>query len=199
MKTIAVLSTLLGLSTTALADTHVPAPARTATTTPVADAVVATTAAPTAMPNAYVALDGSAGVEAIFYVGLAVDGGVRIANTPLYAHGRFEHGAAAAWLSGDGTYNTARLGLEARACSTGSRICVFGGVDGGLRRAEMIDSFEGDSTSLVVSGAMLFPRAGLEAGGSRVRGRFAFELPTAIEGNEALVGAAVIAGVGYTF
>ncbi len=203
MKSIAVISTLLGLSAIAHADApagaHVPPPVQTAAA-PADDGVTVAQPAPRSeLPAGYLALDATAGIEAVFYAGLSLNGGLRIARSPLYLRGQIERGKATQIFADAGTYNTARLGLEARACGAHAHLCVFGGVDGGLRRAEVFDDQEDGGAPHVISGPMVFPRAGLEVGGTRVRGRLMLELPTAFDDNESFTGVAVTAGVGYAF
>jgi hypothetical protein len=78
----------------------------------------------------------------------------------------------------------ARVGLEARGCSTGSIVCGFGGVDAAFTA---IQFYSGNVV-------LLLPRVGLDIGSRHVRLRIALEL--GVDG-KADVAAGLDAGIAY--
>jgi hypothetical protein len=165
----------------------------TATADPIEQAAVRAT---TTGPSGYVHLGLTSGLEQLLYAGAHLDGGFRIGSTPLYVRGMVESGRAIAVLDA-GNYQSYRLGLEARRCAITT--CLFAGVDGGTRRAQLVHDFDsGMSVTDHYNVGLVIPRAGIEVG-SRLRGRFALELPTAFDRTDSVTGLAVSAGVGYAF
>jgi hypothetical protein len=146
-------------------------------------------------PAGYLGLGGTAGLSNIGYAGFALEGGARLGSMPLYVRGQLDRGIGQTVFR-DGTYQSYRLGIEVRHCDGVFRGCLFGGVDGGVRRAQLFDS-ETDMEERL-SDPMVIPRAGIELG-SRVKARIALELPTSFREEETLTGFGVTVGVAYVF
>jgi hypothetical protein len=151
-----------------------------------------------ASPRGYVGVGGLAGVDAVFLAGVSLDGGARLGTSPLYLRGRVEAGRAGTWGGGNGNYQSALLGIEARACAI--RACVFAGIDSGARGVQLTHVLDdGMQVHEDYTAGLIVPRAGVDVGGTRIRGRFGVELPTEIAGDRSQTGFAVTAGIGVVF
>lgn len=146
----------------------------------------------------YVGVSAGAGVEHVGYAGGNLDGGFRIAHTPLFVHAQLSAGGATT-VTSDGTYSLLRAGVEGRWCPS-SIACLTGGVDAGRRHIDLDD--EDDLGRVVVredeSYLIVVPRLSAEFG-RRLQMRVALETPTSMRENEALVGFGFSIGAAYNF
>jgi hypothetical protein len=102
---------------------------------------------------------------------LAVEGGLKLASAPLWIHGFLAKGSSFDF-EGGGDLTRGLIGLETRGCSSHG-VCGFIAVDVGYQ-TQVWNSL--DEMTEHHSGMLIGPRAGLDAGGERVRFRFAFEV-----------------------
>ena len=139
--------------------------------------------------------------------GISLDGGVRLGDTPLFAHARVTTGASGS----DGSYQQLRAGVESRGCIAQGWVCAFAGLDLGYQHDHMIDKpwfwWSGDDGSnqppIMETDAhdlMAVPRVGVELG-TPIRVRAALDIPftTRLDEPETRAGAAVSLGLGYAF
>ena len=69
-------------------------------------------AADDGVTRGYLAAGGTVGVEHVGYLGANLDGGVRIAQTPVFAHAQLSTGVASTGFMTDGRYSSFRAGPE---------------------------------------------------------------------------------------
>jgi hypothetical protein len=102
---------------------------------------------------------------------LIVEGAVKLPRVPLWVHGQGAFGGSVDF-EGSGAFRRVYAGLETRAC-TSPGLCGYLGLDAGYElqtwsaHGEMTEHFEG---------AVIGPRFGLDAGGTRARFRLGLEL-----------------------
>ncbi|CAN5203355.1 hypothetical protein BH11MYX1_BH11MYX1_33020 [soil metagenome] len=130
----------------------------------------------TPMPKAYVGLGADAGLDSWLRLGFTAEGGVRIAETPIYVRGLVASGELAD-LFRSGTYAEYRAGAEARASFRRGTLSAFAGVDLGLERDHWREGSD-SGTGLMHDDRMtlIAPRLGAEVG-KQVRFRAAIEAP----------------------
>jgi len=174
--------------------------------------------------DSYVNVGASAGVMRIFAAGVNVDGGMRLGDSPLFAHGQVAVGK-----SGSGAYQQARTGIEARGCITQGWLCGFGGLDVGYQHdhadgailfghpqhdlgsdQDFYDVFAADELVTDSHDLLAVPRVGIEVG-RELRARLVLELPayTSLDEQDCMssagvrcgngAGLMVSAGLGYAF
>jgi hypothetical protein len=156
--------------------------------------------------DGYVGVGVELGGQRALMGGFFLDGGYRLGDTSLFAHGRVTGGASGS----DGDYQQVRAGIEARSCSDSGWVCGFAGVDAGYQHDNMIDApffcWSGDNGGgcepemTEAHDLMAVPRVGVEVGRS-VRARVAFDalLTTRLDERETRGGAALSVGLGYAF
>lgn len=152
-----------------------------------------TPTAPSESPG-YVGIGGAVvAAEGPGTAGVVVEGGLRLGAMPVFARGMLEAGAAATVFE-DGSYRAGRVGLELR------HRWLFLGVDAGVRtiRLDYTDD-AGMTTTTRDREALIAPRAGIDVGRARLRGRFAVELSTGIADGDVRPGVGLTAAAGYAF
>jgi hypothetical protein len=156
---------------------------------------------PSAKSDGYIGLGAEFGGDRSLKGGIKLEGGYRIATTPLFVHGQITGGESGT----DGDYQQVRAGVEARGCVLRELVCGFAGVDAGYQHDNMIDhgwfAFDHDSPEMTEAhDLMAVPRVGIELG-APLRFRIALDLPvmTRLDQRESYVGVAVSAGVAYAF
>ena len=156
-------------------------------------------AADDGVTRGYLAAGGTVGVEHVGYLGANLDGGVRIAQTPVFAHAQLSTGVASTGLMTDGRYSSFRAGPEGRWC-VHQTTCLSGGVDVGVRnvRIEFTDDFGDTSVDEDGNYLLVVPRLGFEYG-KRIQLRANVEAPTAVRSGETLTGLGVSLGAGFAF
>ncbi len=176
-------------------------------------ALTATAAAESETSSALVAEGGSVSVGAEFgrlrnsRAGVAVDGSLRLSDTPLFLHARYAHGIS----DGRSGYDQVRVGLEARACESDRSFCGFVGLDAGYQADHVVNDdicfktetgsgCEGAHMETFARDFLVVPRAGFEVG-KHLRWRTSIELPVAmrLDTKQTVIGAAITTGVGYAF
>ncbi len=124
-------------------------------------------------PSAYLQLGSTLGTDDDgMWLAATVEGGLRLAHTPLWAHGQVAFGSAEelfVWDDGDrGRFTSARGGLEARATVpyTDGLVGVYAGIDIGYRSLGY-----GDPMSSSSGTAIAVARLGFDVGGTHLRVR----------------------------
>jgi hypothetical protein len=114
---------------------------------------------------AYLGLGSSVSTDAHVNADLFVEGGMRVATTPIWVHALIGSGAETQ-LQDQGKFLEARGGIEL-SCSHRTAVCGFFGIDvGGELQTRKASG--GDSE---LSGAIVVPRMGLDVGGDVLRVR----------------------------
>ena len=148
--------------------------------------------------NAYANVGASIGTMRALRGGFYVDGGMRLADTPLFAHALLESGKSGS----DGSYQQARGGIEARSCRVAGWLCAFAGLDVGYQHDHVVDEMLFSDTVYMTNSHDLLavPRVGIEVG-RQLRFRLALEIPMfqSIDEDERGGGGEVSAGLGYAF
>jgi hypothetical protein len=124
------------------------------------------------LADRWVAASATASEATFAQVGVALEGGTRVAQSPVFIRAQLAVGDSGAGAYSDGWFARAALGLESRAC--GSFVCAFAGIDAGIEH----DTATAMSTGMerTETGLRFEPRAGFELG-RRVCGRLAVGLP----------------------
>jgi hypothetical protein len=156
-------------------------------------------------PDGYIASGMIFGSHRFEYEGVLVEGGRRIARSPLFVRA-LGHGGRAKLESapGVGTYIEARAGGELRTCSATGMLCGSLGIDLGLHRTQFqhVDLMQqrkpGASLDETFSTAVIVPRFTVD-GGNRVRVRGVLELPNHHRESERTKGVAVSLAIGVAF
>jgi hypothetical protein len=132
-----------------------------------------------AEPDRYVVGAGVMGGEP--GMALALEAGMRLGSTPLFAHALVAHGGSEAranytltYWDIDGSLLHARAGLEARGCRS-SAFCGFVGIDGGYQSAVYFESDESMIVDQRDQGPIIHSRAGLDLGGEHLRFRVSLD------------------------
>jgi hypothetical protein len=138
----------------------------------------------------YVGLSAN-GAAYVLYLqtGAAVDGGVRLADSSIFARAQLTAGRGHGW-SYDDTYTQVRIGIESRGCER--RVCGALGLDAGIEHVRELGQMSTATRPIAI------PRVTLEYG-DRLRVRGALELPVQAGSAEVVVGLAALAGVTYGF
>jgi hypothetical protein len=122
-------------------------------------------------PPAYVGVGSSVSSDAHVNADLFVEGGMRVATTPIWVHGLVGSGAQTP-IEDQGRFLEARGGIEL-SCSHRSAVCGFFGIDVGGELQTRQAPPGGDDGKL--SGIIAVPRMGLDLGGDIVRVRASFD------------------------
>ncbi len=154
---------------------------------------------PPARSRGYVSAMTSGGVDSLFRIGGAIEGGVRIGESRLFARGQIGGGRSASFHDA-GNYQQVRAGLEGRTC--GGRpeaLCAFAGADLAFTRDVVVSDEDVMDTESHAIG--LVPRIGAEIG-EKLRLRAAIEVPLYNQLRTARAldyGLAINLGVAYAF
>ena len=136
-------------------------------------AATPTTAPPPPPFQDHVFVGGGAGLGGDHFLNAFVhlELGLRLGNTPLYAHAMGAIGKSVD-VEGGGNYQMLKGGLEARTCPS-LGFCLFAGADIGHQRQvwEKLDEMTEHHSGLIYG-----PRFGLDAGGERTRFRAAVDV-----------------------
>ncbi len=116
-------------------------------------------------PPAYLAFGSSVSKDANVNADLFLEGGMRVATTPLWVHGLIGSGSETR-IQDQGRFLEARGGIEL-SCSHRIAVCGFFGIDVGGELQSRKDA-DHDAT---MSGIIAVPRMGLDMGGDVVRVR----------------------------
>lgn len=140
-------------------------------------------------PSAYLQLGSSLGADdAGMWLAGTLDGGLRLGDTPLWAHGQLGYGSASEgfFQSGHGTFESARGGLEARVIipHTLGIVGVYAGFDVGYRSLGF-----GDKMSSSAGDTVAVARGGLDLGTTHLRFRPGIEMLPVENGPLALTAA----------
>jgi hypothetical protein len=135
---------------------------------------------PTALAkHGHVSIGMEAGNMRTLALGAHVDGALQLSNLPLFAHAQLGAGMTGT----EGSYQHARVGLEARGCMVRELLCAFGGLDVGYRHDHFVDrasiGYAPDGPRMEPFHAhdlLAVPRAGVELG-APIRLRAAVEMP----------------------
>lgn len=140
-------------------------------------------------------------------LGAMLDGGLRLGDSPLFAHARYTRGGS----GGQGRYDQARVGLEARSCAAGGWTCAFAGLDLGYQYDHVIATdfcikgdngggCEGAHKDYTAHDFLAVPRVGVEIG-KRFKLRLGIEVPvvTRLDMEERSRAVVLTAGFGYSW
>jgi hypothetical protein len=114
-------------------------------------------------PPAYLAFGSSVSSDVHLNADLFLEGGMRVATTPIWVHGLIGSGAETQ-IMGQGRFVEARGGIEL-SCGQRRAVCGFFGVDVGGE----LQTRKGDGDDDKLTGVVAVPRMGLDLGGDMVR------------------------------
>jgi hypothetical protein len=179
------LALALALAAVTLLATAAIAGAQPSRVEPAAAGAAAAPAPATALAAAYLEPGVEVGAtRGGFYGALQLDGGHRLADTPIWLHARLAHGGMAGvdevTMSSD--FTEARLGLEARTCGLHGHLCLVGGLDAAYRHQRLVAEYDNQNDDL---GAAI-ARLGLDAGGQHLRFRTGLEAGVDQRGSNSL-------------
>jgi hypothetical protein len=112
------------------------------------------------------------GADHFINAALVVEGGLHLGGTPLWVRGLLAKGDSFDFEGGGGL-TRGMIGVELRGCS-GVGLCGFAAVDAGYQ-TQTWNGQDPDDMTEHHDGLLIGPRIGIDAGGDKVRFRFAFE------------------------
>jgi hypothetical protein len=166
---------------------------------------------PRGQPNGYAAVGGTVGEDHYDSHGIVGEGGMRLGQTPWF--GRVLAATGNTKLTnepGRGTYVEGRIGLEGRRCHYNGVVCGSLGLDVGahsgtfehvdLSNATRLRAANSSTPSLEedFNATVLAPRLTID-GGSRVRVRGVFEVPSYITDHGSTTGIAASLALGVSW
>jgi len=116
-------------------------------------------------PPAYLAFGSSVSKDANLNADLFVEGGMRVATTPIWVHGLVGSGAQTQ-LQDQDRFLEARGGIEL-SCQRRTAVCGFFGIDVGGE----LQTRKNQSADEKLSGIIAVPRMGVDVGGDTLRVR----------------------------
>jgi len=114
------------------------------------------------------------------YGAATVEGGYRLLDLPLWIRGLLARGSVAQVyeMPESNSYLEARVGIEVRGCEPRRIVCLFAGIDGGVRRERLLN----DGQQLEGTFNVIVPRVGLDVGTDHLRLRPALEIAMGTDG-----------------
>jgi len=116
-------------------------------------------------PPAYLGFGASAAKDLHYHADLYVEGGMRVATTPIWVHGLIGSGGETQ-IQDQGQFLEARGGIEL-SCQHRTVVCGFFGIDVGGQLESTIDKDGNEKAKL--DGVVAVPRMGLDLGGNALR------------------------------
>ena len=128
--------------------------------------------------GAFIGVDNTSARAA--YLAATLEGGHRLGELPLWIRGQLARGSVSEiyQTAESNSYLEARIGMELRGCEPRRIVCLFAGIDAGIRRERLMsDGHQLDGTYNVI-----VPRVGVDLGNDHVRVRPAFEIAAGTDG-----------------
>ena len=116
-------------------------------------------------PPAYLGFGASAAKDTNYHADLYLEGGMRVATTPIWVHGLIGSGSETQ-IKDQGRFLEARGGIEL-SCQHRTVVCGFFGIDVGGQLESTVDPDGNEKTKL--DGVVAVPRMGLDLGGDALR------------------------------
>jgi hypothetical protein len=141
-----------------------------------------------AAPAGYVSAGGQVGNDLGLVSALDLDAGVALGQLPLLAHVALARGSFggleeavgsnddSAFYRGEGSFYQLRAGVENERCTAHGGACLVLGADLGYLRSSATSGPWTDTPSVRYTQYQVIPRAGLDAGGDRLRLRITLDV-----------------------